>query len=58
MGLVVVEAVHLHQERYGSVREHVRRLPAFARWSLYHALVAIVMLFGVFNDSQFIYFQF
>ena len=34
------------------------KLPVPIRWSLYYALIAIIIHFGVFEDRQFIYFQF
>jgi hypothetical protein len=36
----------------------VRRLPLFPRWTLYLAGVYLVIMFGVFRNAQFIYFQF
>jgi alginate O-acetyltransferase complex protein AlgI len=33
-------------------------LPSFARWSVYYILIFSIIVFGVFNSKQFIYFQF
>jgi alginate O-acetyltransferase complex protein AlgI len=32
--------------------------PAWLRWSVYYGLIMLILLFGVFAQSQFIYFQF
>ncbi|MFT3679122.1 MAG: MBOAT family O-acyltransferase [Ferruginibacter sp.] len=32
--------------------------PAFARWSLYYLVILLILVAGVFNTNQFIYFQF
>jgi hypothetical protein len=52
--LAVVEAL---QER-GVALDAVTSLPAWARWSLYYGAVLAVILFGRFDERQFIYFQF
>ena len=41
-----------------SVREEIAQLPPWSRWSLYYALMFTIFWFGVFNRTQFIYFQF
>lgn len=56
--LVGLEGVHWYQERHGSLRARIARLPVGQRWSLYYAGIITVMLLGVFSDSSFIYFQF
>lgn len=33
-------------------------LPSFIRWGMYYALIFIILIFGQFGHSQFIYFQF
>ena len=35
-----------------------KKRPAIIRWSVYASIIIIILLFGVFNGSQFIYFQF
>ena len=52
--LVLVEAF----QRSDDPREWVRATPALARWSLYYALFAATVVFGSFEASPFIYFQF
>jgi alginate O-acetyltransferase complex protein AlgI len=41
-----------------SVPSLVGRLPLPARWAAYAAFVMLVLMFGIYRNSQFIYFQF
>jgi len=34
------------------------RQPYYVRWPAYYALVVVILIFGVFDSSPFIYFQF
>lgn len=52
-----MEAVHLVQ-RHGSIRHMLRDKPAWLRWAIYYSLIFGIIFFGVFRDTQFIYFQF
>ncbi len=52
-----MELVHLWQ-RNERVTLRVARFPVWIRWSLYNAVILIILFFGVFNNQQFIYFQF
>jgi len=45
-------------QRKGSVREMIAQQSPFVRWAAYYALILGILLLGVFNNSQFIYFQF
>jgi hypothetical protein len=49
--------VELIQER-GSIRQMVSRYPIWLRWTAYYGLVVAILLLGVFENRQFIYFQF
>ncbi|MFA5039023.1 MAG: MBOAT family O-acyltransferase [Candidatus Omnitrophota bacterium] len=42
----------------GSLRDILSRRPLAVRWVFYYALVGCIFLFGVFNNTEFIYFQF
>ncbi|WP_242928742.1 MBOAT family O-acyltransferase [Pontibacter vulgaris] len=57
LSVIFMEWVHLIQ-RQGSVRAMVNQKPVWQRWSLYYAVVAVVLLLGHFGEGQFIYFQF
>jgi hypothetical protein len=58
VGLAVLLAVQIVQERRGSARAVVAGMPWPARWALWYALVFGIVLFGVDGAGQFIYFQF
>jgi hypothetical protein len=36
----------------------VGKMPTPARWALYASMVLTVLMFGVYKQTQFIYFQF
>ena len=55
--ILILQAVHIMQRR-GSVREMLETKPLWLRWPLWYALALIVILFGYYNSSPFIYFQF
>jgi D-alanyl-lipoteichoic acid acyltransferase DltB (MBOAT superfamily) len=56
-GIVFLELVQLCN---GKVRlsDLVRRAPIMPRWAVYVSFVFLVIMFGVFQNAQFIYFQF
>jgi alginate O-acetyltransferase complex protein AlgI len=54
----VLLGVDAFQARVGSVRDVVSRQSPAMRWAMYYALVGATLLFGVFTQTQFIYFQF
>lgn len=55
--VVVLEAVHLF-ERSRDPRRWLASQPWWIRWTVYYALVLVIVFFGKFGDQQFIYFQF
>jgi alginate O-acetyltransferase complex protein AlgI len=57
VAIVLLEAVQLAQRRT-SLNRVVRRQPGWVRWSLYYAAVILILLFGRFDEREFIYFQF
>lgn len=57
MLIVFLLCVQLAQ-RHGSIREKLSKKSAYVRWAAYYALILGIMLLGVFNNNQFIYFQF
>ena len=52
--LVVIETV----DPAGDPRAWLEKRPAWARWTCYYAIILLTISVGVFNRSQFIYFQF
>jgi len=55
--ILFVELIHLIQ-RHGSIRHMLTDKPFLVRWSFYYCLLLGIIVFGVFNQTQFIYFQF
>jgi hypothetical protein len=50
--------VHLYQEFIGGIGTLISRQVVAVRWSVYLLLIFSILLFGVFQSSRFIYFQF
>ncbi len=57
LSIIFMESVHLIQRHY-SVRKMLSNKPIYLRWSIYYAMIFGIILFGKFNEQQFIYFQF
>lgn len=55
--IAFMELIHMLQ-RHGSVRDWLSRRPPVFRWATYYLLVTSILLFGVFGNREFIYFQF
>ncbi|MCW3121245.1 MAG: poly(beta-D-mannuronate) O-acetylase [Flavipsychrobacter sp.] len=55
--IVLLEVVHAVQKKR-SINTLIQNQPRIVRWSVYYAIVFIIVLFGIFHDRQFIYFQF
>ena len=55
--IILMEGFHL-AERTHDVFTVLNRQPLWLRWSAYYGLVWIIISFGAFDGSQFIYFQF
>ncbi|NQU22337.1 MAG: MBOAT family protein [Candidatus Nealsonbacteria bacterium] len=58
LGVLVLAAVQILQLQRGSCRRCVARLPLPVRWSVWYGLIFAIVLLGVQQGSQFIYFQF
>ena len=54
---LLLVAVEAFQER-GVGREAFASRPAWVRWSVYYAAIVAILLFGRFDEREFIYFQF
>lgn len=57
VSIVFMEFIHLKQ-RSLRLRQKIAEQPTWIRWSIYYAGIFAIIVFGVFNKSQFIYFQF
>lgn len=56
--LLIMESVHLMQERGRGIRQFLSAKPAAIRWSAYLAAIILILMFGSFKSAAFIYFQF
>jgi len=56
-GILFIELLNIVQSRV-SVTKVVSRAPFVVRWALYMGFLFSVILFGVYQETQFIYFQF
>jgi len=52
-----MEFVH-YKQRNKKLRLEIALKPVWLRWSFYYFVILSIIVFGVFNKSQFIYFQF
>ncbi len=57
LAIMLMEGVHVLQNKY-RIRELVKSQPLYIRWSLYFGVVYFILFFGVYENRQFIYFQF
>ena len=57
LSIGLMECVHFIQRRQSPVALLSRR-PIWFRWAVYYALIMIIVTFGSFEKTQFIYFQF
>ena len=55
--VILMELIQLKQSKV-SVREWLMTKPQYFRWSLYYALIIVIIVFGKFNETSFIYIQF
>ena len=55
--VALLEIVQLYQRR-GVVHTWLRSQPTWLRWAIYYAVATAILLFGVFDNTPFIYFQF
>lgn len=58
LAVLFMEAVHYYQETKGSWRMTLKRQPVYVRWGVYYTVIFVIISLGVFDDRQFIYFQF
>lgn len=55
--ILLMEFVHIIQEHKG-MRHFLSDKPKWLRWAIYVTLILFILLFGVFKNKEFIYFQF
>lgn len=57
LSILCMETVHLIQ-RHNKMRNMLSEKPVLYKWSVYYAIILCIILYGVFGQNQFIYFQF
>jgi alginate O-acetyltransferase complex protein AlgI len=57
LAILLMEIIHILQYKI-RLREFVAKQPAFIRWCVYYAVLFTILFYGVFENRQFIYFQF
>lgn len=57
LSIIFMEFVHLLQEHIG-MRKFLSNKPLILRWSVYIIIILFILLFGVFKNIKFIYYQF
>ncbi len=55
--ILLMETVHFIQTKI-SINSWIKKQPRLLRWSIYYGVIATIWIFGVFENRQFIYFQF
>lgn len=55
--IIFLEIIQIMQKK-SDISSFISQKPILIRWSFYYALVLSILFFGVFNKTQFIYFQF
>ncbi|HEX2396053.1 MAG TPA: MBOAT family O-acyltransferase [Bacteroidales bacterium] len=56
--LIVFMEFIQYKQKYLSIPQWLSAKPALIRWSVYYAVVLIILVLGVYEERQFIYFQF
>ncbi len=55
--IFLMEFIHLIQEHIG-IKNFLSKKPLLFRWIVYIIIILIIILFGIFESKEFIYFQF
>ena len=55
--ILLLELVHAIQ-RHNGIKHLLSERPAAVRWAIYNLIVLSILYFGIFNRTEFIYFQF
>ena len=55
--IIFLETVHYFKSKTNITKIFTEQ-PVYIRWAIYYGFVIIILLFGVFENRQFIYFQF
>jgi len=55
--ILFMEFIHLIQERM-RMRQFLDDKPLLLRWAIYFVIIMVILLFGIYQETPFIYFQF
>ena len=55
--IIFLETIHYVQDKV-DISDYLIQKPAVLRWSVYYCIVLLILFLGVFDERQFIYFQF
>lgn len=55
--IILMEIIHVLQGKY-NMKEWLDSRPVFLRWSIYYSVIIMIIFLGVYENRQFIYFQF
>jgi D-alanyl-lipoteichoic acid acyltransferase DltB (MBOAT superfamily) len=58
LAIIVMETIHFYQEQKGSVESWINARPIYVRWGIYYGALLTIIFLGVWENRQFIYFQF
>lgn len=58
LAIVAMECIHFYQEKKGSIQAWINARPVVIRWGIYYAALFAIIFLGVWENRQFIYFQF
>ena len=56
--VIFMEGTHLAQEKNKNILSFLKVKPIWLRWGAYFFVILTILIFGVFNKTPFIYFQF
>jgi D-alanyl-lipoteichoic acid acyltransferase DltB (MBOAT superfamily) len=57
VSILILEAVQVFQRKNNMI-EYLLKKPKYFRWSIYYFIIFFILMFGEFNLTEFIYFQF
>jgi D-alanyl-lipoteichoic acid acyltransferase DltB (MBOAT superfamily) len=55
--IILLEMVHVLQNRFDLSQLLIHK-PTYIRWAIYSGIIILIVFLGVFEERQFIYFQF
>jgi len=56
--IIIALAQFIEEKQNTKITEWIRTQPVFWRWSTYYAIILIIVVAGIFGQSEFIYFKF